>query len=97
MNDLIRVDHAALEHAMAEIDATYSKVVNDATAMEGEIRSALEGFEGAAQEAYQQSQRQWNQTKAEMDGQLKQLRNFVENSKSAMIDADAKGASMLGF
>lgn len=93
MNDLIRVEHAALEQAMDTIQNTYNRITSHMETLDADLKNHLQSFSGEAQRAYSVSHGEWTAAMNAMNDHLRTLHTFVDDSRSAMIHADKIGAA----
>lgn len=95
MSDLdgLRVEHAALDAAAADMDETVRRMDDRLDRLEADLAPLRSQWAGAQQEAYRAAKAQW-------DGAMRQMRNLLDESHrtvcSANLDyvaADNRGAS----
>ncbi|QYJ03666.1 WXG100 family type VII secretion target [Nocardioides panacisoli] len=91
--DGMRVNHAALEQAAADLQQTVRHIDARMDRLESELEPLRSDWAGAAQQTYVVAKSQWDRAIAEMRDLLDQTRLTVQQSNAEYAAADRRGAA----
>ena len=91
--DGIRVNHAGLDQASADLANGVKEIDNRLNHLEQELAPLRNDWTGQAQVSYQQAKAKWDQAMQEMTLLLQQASQGVDSSNSEYKAADARGAN----
>ncbi|TIC89167.1 WXG100 family type VII secretion target [Nocardioides sp. GY 10113] len=94
--DGLRVDHAALDAAAADLAATVRAMDARLDRLAAELAPLRTGWSGAQQEAYRAAQATWDAAMAQMRDLLALTGRAVEQANDAYRAADLRGAARFG-
>ncbi|WP_370249286.1 WXG100 family type VII secretion target [Nocardioides sp.] len=91
--DGIRVNHAALEQAAADMTRTVKDIDDRLNRLESELAPLKSDWSGSAQQSYQAAKAKWDQAISEMRDLLTETHQSVSQSNDDYRAADARGAA----
>lgn len=94
--DGIRVNHAALEHAAADMQQTVKDIDDRLNRLESELQPLRSDWAGNAQQAYTVAKTKWDTAIQEMKDLLAETHRSVTESNVQYQAADARGAAQFG-
>lgn len=92
--DGIRVNHAALDQASADMHKTVQDIDERLNRLERELEPLRSQWGGEAQAAYTQAKAQWDAAILDMRNLLDESEQTVFRSNQDYMAADKRGASM---
>ena len=92
----IRVDHAALDQAAADMAHTVRAIAARLDDLESELAPLRGGWSGQAREAYDVAKRQWDAAMLEMSALLDEAGRAVSRSNAEYRARDLAGAARFG-
>ena len=94
--DGIRVNHAALDQAAADMQQAVKDIDDRLNRLEAELQPLRNDWAGNAQQSYVIAKGKWDTAIQEMKDLLKETHVSVTNSNSEYKAADARGAAQFG-
>ncbi len=91
--DGIRVNHAALDQAAADMVQAVKDIDDRLNRLESELNPLKSDWAGGAQQAYYVAKGKWDTAIAEMRQLLQDTHVSVSNSNQGYKDADKRGAA----
>lgn len=92
----LRVDHAGLDTAAADLFATVREIDDRLHRLEGELAPLRSDWVGNAQLAYATAKARWDAAITEMNELLGQTSRAVQHSNEEYRAADGRGAAAFG-
>ena len=92
----IRINHASLQQAAADIRATMNQIETRLENLEKELAPLRSDWNGGQKDAYHQSKAKWDNAINEMNLLLRDTQRAVEESSAEFSRADARGAAKFG-
>ncbi len=92
----IRVDHAALDQAAADMAQKVREIAARLDDLEAELAPLRAGWSGQAREAYDVAKRQWDAAMHEMHALLDEAGRAVSRSNAEYRARDLAGAARFG-
>ena len=89
----LRVNHAGLDTAAADLQATVAQIDDRLNRLESELAPLRSDWTGQAQEAYTAAKARWDWAIAEMKDLLAQTGTSVTQSNADYRAADQRGAA----
>jgi len=94
--DGIRVNHAGLDTAAADLMQAVKAIDDRLNRLENELAPLRSDWEGQAQAAYHVAKQKWDTAMAEMGAILQQTSQAVSQSNQDYAAADRRGAASFG-
>jgi 6 kDa early secretory antigenic target len=91
--DGIRVNHAALDQAAADMQQTVKEIDDRLNRLESELAPLKNDWAGSAQQAYQVAKSRWDTAIQEMKDLLNETHLSVSQSNQDYHAADMRGAA----
>lgn len=92
----IRINHASLQQAAADIRATMNQIETRLDNLEKELAPLRSDWNGGQKDAYHQAKAKWDNAINEMKLLLNDTQRAVEESSMEFGRADARGAAKFG-
>lgn len=93
-SDYTRADFGALSTGESDYQRVYTELVSTIETLNGQLRSSLSEWVGAAQAAYHTAQAEWNAAMANMDAVLKNLQGVASQAATNYPMTEAANASL---
>jgi len=94
--DGLRVNHAGLDTAAQDLQATVKEIDDRLNRLESELAPLRSDWVGQAQQAYTAAKARWDAAILAMTELLDQTGRMVQESNSEYLAADRRGASSFG-
>lgn len=92
----ILVNFATVSQASSDVKATAGRIKSQLDELEAAVKRVANTWEGAAQEGYQQKQRQWDQTAQNLHETLMKIANALQNSADNYQSTEKANANVWG-
>ena len=94
MNDVLRVDFGALQHASQSIEVGLRALREQLDECERAAAPLVGTWEGAAQEAYHQRQTRWRDAAAELSAMLREIKRALDESAADYLQTERSNQSL---
>lgn len=91
--DGIRINHAGLDQAAADLHTTVKQIDDRMNRLESELSSLRSDWDGQAQAAYHAAKTKWDNAILEMRNLLEETSTTVSRSNADYAAADRRGAA----
>lgn len=89
---MLRVDFAALQQGVADIQKGLNTLENQLAELERDAGPLVASWEGEAKQQYDDRQRRWTQASVHLQGILREIKGALEASAASYLETEQKAA-----
>ncbi|MEV4758202.1 WXG100 family type VII secretion target [Micromonospora sp. NPDC049559] len=94
MSDILVVNFASLQKASEDIQRALNALQGQLTQLDDDARPLVQTWEGEAQQAYDQRQRQWTSASQDLQTMLQDIKRAVDESAADYLHTEKKNTGL---
>jgi early secretory antigenic target protein ESAT-6 len=94
MNDVIRVEFGALQHASDSIATALRTLREQLAQLERDAAPLVATWEGDAQQAYRERQTRWQQAADQLSAMLRDIKTALDDSAADYLQTESRNTAM---
>jgi 6 kDa early secretory antigenic target len=96
MNDILRVEFGALQHAGDSITTALRTLHSQLDQLERDAAPLVATWQGEAREAYQQRQLRWREAAEHLSAMLRDIKRALDESSADYLRTERQNSAMFG-
>jgi early secretory antigenic target protein ESAT-6 len=96
MNDILRVEFGALQHASNEIDTALRALQQQLEQIERDAAPLVSTWEGEARQAYHQRQTRWREAASDLSLMLRDIKRALDESAADYVRTESSNTTLFG-